>query len=531
MIYSSNRIKQFFVFSILSIFSLTAYGASWYVNPSSGNDANSGTSSGAAFKTFYKAYTVAASTGDFIYISSGTIDWTAAAEIGDAVTTGYTISKSLTIIGNGSQNTFIQAASTRNTADRRVFTFSANVTVKDLTIRYGKNTSSNGGGFYSASGSVTLENVSVESNYCSSGGGAAFISGVNLTLTKCTFYDNECPSFGAAFYVQQGIVTITNSTFTGNLGSSSIIAVENYNFAGYEINMTNVTVAYNTLTTTSSYHGHVYHAGCNVMRVKNCLFAKNSSPNTTKSDYLKYSSTAYTVAANNLIENDYNWAGYGLVNGVDSNIIGVQANLNLSSTLSANGYSSATKTLALGCGSPAINAGSANPNGTISVPTTDQRGASRSGKTDIGSFENNSSSEISTSGTLTSFSKCGSSPSSNQTFTAQGCNLTNNISISAPTGFEISTNASSGFASSLTLTQSSGTVAATTIYVRLTAGATGSPSWNIALTSTGATSVNLAVSGTVSSIAAGTASSSQIVCYNTTASNITSRLEQLTHNQ
>ena len=161
-----------YTFAILLtlLFIFQAKTANYYVNPSTGNDILSGTNSSNAFRTFHKAYTVAAS-GDFIYLSSGIIDWTSGLETGDAGTDGYTISKNLTIIGNGSQNTFIQAASTRNTADRRVFTFSANVTIKNLTIRYGKNTSTNGGGFYAASGSVTMDNVSVESNYCSSGGG------------------------------------------------------------------------------------------------------------------------------------------------------------------------------------------------------------------------------------------------------------------------------------------------------------------------------------------------------------------------
>ena len=105
---------------------------------------------------------------------------------------------------------------------------------------------------------------------------------------------------------------------------------------------------------------------------------------------------------------------------------------------------------------------------------------------------------ITTSGTFTSFSSCQGTASSNQTLSVSGTNLTANISISAPTGFEISTNASSGFGSSLTLNQTGGSVASTTIFIRMTATATGSPSGNISLTSTGATTVNAAVSGNVS---------------------------------
>jgi hypothetical protein len=128
---------------------------------------------------------------------------------------------------------------------------------------------------------------------------------------------------------------------------------------------------------------------------------------------------------------------------------------------------------------------------------------------------------ITTSGTLTSFTTCQGTASANQTLTVSGSNLTANISISAPSGFEISTNASNGFASSLTLTQSGGSVASTTIFIRMTAAATGSPNGNISLTSTGATTVDRAVSGTAASLSVGTASSSQVICHNINASNIT----------
>jgi hypothetical protein len=107
---------------------------------------------------------------------------------------------------------------------------------------------------------------------------------------------------------------------------------------------------------------------------------------------------------------------------------------------------------------------------------------------------------ITTTGTIaavnTTYGTASSSPTS---FTVSGSNLTNNISISAPTGYEIAVGAGT-YASSQTLTQTSGAVASTTINVRLAANtAAGSYSGNIALTSTGATSVNVAtVSSTVS---------------------------------
>ena len=104
---------------------------------------------------------------------------------------------------------------------------------------------------------------------------------------------------------------------------------------------------------------------------------------------------------------------------------------------------------------------------------------------------------IITSGSLSAFTSCSGYVSSEQNYSLFGFGLTANITITAPTGFELSTTSGSGFTSPLTLTPSSGTVASTTIYVRLKTTATGSPSGNITNTSTGATTKNVATSGTV----------------------------------
>ena len=100
---------------------------------------------------------------------------------------------------------------------------------------------------------------------------------------------------------------------------------------------------------------------------------------------------------------------------------------------------------------------------------------------------------ISKSGTITPFSSCSGTPSANQTLTVSGSNLTENISISAPSGFEISTNSTTGFGSSITLIRSGSTVTSTSIFIRLAASASGSPSGNISLTSTGANPIDIAV--------------------------------------
>lgn len=96
----------------------------------------------------------------------------------------------------------------------------------------------------------------------------------------------------------------------------------------------------------------------------------------------------------------------------------------------------------------------------------------------------------------------GFGPSSEQSFTVSGTNLTGNIIITPPTNYEISLTSGSGFVSSpdsLSLTPSGGNVPNTTIYVRLKAGLSAGDynSENVVCSSSGATSKNVSCNGTV----------------------------------
>ncbi|MDD3633564.1 MAG: hypothetical protein PHW38_07220, partial [Candidatus Cloacimonetes bacterium] len=99
---------------------------------------------------------------------------------------------------------------------------------------------------------------------------------------------------------------------------------------------------------------------------------------------------------------------------------------------------------------------------------------------------------ISISGTLNPFSTIVGTPSEAQSYTLSGYNLTANIAVTAPTGFEISSNGSS-YSSNLSLSPTYNGP----IYVRLTGTTLGTFSGNITHTSTDAAQVDLPVSGTV----------------------------------
>ena len=104
---------------------------------------------------------------------------------------------------------------------------------------------------------------------------------------------------------------------------------------------------------------------------------------------------------------------------------------------------------------------------------------------------------------LTAFSACANTASSQQSFTVSGSNLTANLVVTPPTGFEISSTSGSGFGTSaINLAPSSGSVASTTIYVRMASQASSPSNGNIACSSTGATVRNVAVSGSIVNTAA-----------------------------
>jgi gliding motility-associated-like protein len=88
-----------------------------------------------------------------------------------------------------------------------------------------------------------------------------------------------------------------------------------------------------------------------------------------------------------------------------------------------------------------------------------------------------------------------------QQFTVSGSNLTGDITATAPTDFEISFNAGIGFGPSVTISQSAGTVTNATLYVRSAATAPSGPiSDNVSITSPGAATQQVTVSGTVNAL-------------------------------
>ncbi|GAB2861828.1 hypothetical protein GCM10027044_22650 [Hymenobacter ruber] len=100
-------------------------------------------------------------------------------------------------------------------------------------------------------------------------------------------------------------------------------------------------------------------------------------------------------------------------------------------------------------------------------------------------------------GTLAGFTTGVGTPSAQQSVLVNGTSLTGNVTATAPAGFEVSWTSGFNFAASQILTQSNGSVANIPLYVRMTGAALGTASGMVTIASTGATTQNVAVSGTV----------------------------------
>ncbi len=227
------------------------------------------------------------------------------------ITANITISKSLTIKGNGNKITVsingVSDAGINNTgsggtstaSNFGVFTTSGStvITINDLTIKGGNNTSgggcinnsctklvlnncvisngrnsnAGGGGIYNNSGkSIYMTNCNLTRNSASYGGG--FINLGTMYVEKCTFSENrsESAAGGGGACENQSVLYINNSTFSNNKSTEIGGAINNYRGTGYISNTTfSGNVAY------GSYSGGAIGNNGGTIKAVNCLFAYN----------------------------------------------------------------------------------------------------------------------------------------------------------------------------------------------------------------------------------------------------------------
>ncbi len=99
--------------------------------------------------------------------------------------------------------------------------------------------------------------------------------------------------------------------------------------------------------------------------------------------------------------------------------------------------------------------------------------------------------------TLTTFTTTYGTPSASQSVTLSATELTGDLKVTTPSGYEVSTNSTSGYGPSCSI-PNNGTVSSITIYVRLSASAiAGTKNGSLTIASTGASNKTLSLAGTV----------------------------------
>ena len=427
----------------LSFFNITIAQVNYYVDGSQGTDASGfglapGTS---AWKTIeYAVNNVSnpATEPIIINVADGTYDLN---------NNQIDISRSftnLTILGKSKNGTIVQAASDTSSSSSRVFWIYSlnNVTLKNMSIRYGKLISgdgNNGCGVLNQ-GTLTIDYCDIYENkfnqttgFGNYGAGVANINGT-LTITNSTIRNNTVGKInGGTFYgggigILNGETNISNSTISNNIsnggGGISIISststpskleIENStisenqaiafnasgdtargDFGGLRIsvfsNGNSITTNINSCTIFNNFANRAFGgiglastpvngSSAIIFNIKNSIVGGNNS---------------FDIGGNLLTPKiTVNSLGYNLIQNFNSTNIQVdsssQAGSNIynkspqCSTLAVNNSTNGTLTCMILSTSPARDKiPSGSPNG---APALDQRGAGRNGNYDIGAYE------------------------------------------------------------------------------------------------------------------------------------------------
>jgi hypothetical protein len=289
------------------------------------------------------------------------------------------ISGDLTIIGTGADRLTVSG----NNNSRVFHNTDSTVTLDGLTITNGVGpdltSPRDGGGVFQDGGSLTISNSTISGNHSDlRGGGISFFSHDTMKIINSTISGNSSGLDGAGISNFYGTANISNSTISGN---SSSLGTGGGIYNPVALTLSNCTITGNR---AAAGGGGIRARGTETLN--NTIVAGNFRGTGSTSDDIN---EHIETANNNLIGNAV--SSGGITNGVNGNIVGVDVNTVLDTTLANNG--GPTKTHKLVAGSPAIGAGSnalaLDPDAILL--TTDQRGTGFprivGGTVDIGAFE------------------------------------------------------------------------------------------------------------------------------------------------
>ncbi len=320
------------------------------------------------------------------------------------------ITSNVDIVGAGQTLTTVDGA-----GNHRILNMSnATVSIDEVTLSNGSARS--GGGIFSKSSTVTINNATLSGNNGDSAngyGGGMYAQLSTVTITNSTVADNATGYYGGGVYSDRGTITIANSTFSGNRST-------NYDGGGLHVSNSVTTITNSTFSNNRSHYsgGGIHFRGDAAITISNSTLSGNSgddgggiyldnrslpggvltisnsiiSGNTADTEHQEISvSPQFTIVTNNNvlgsgeIESSEAFSANFTPSSTDfvATSDGGNGNIPLSSillpVLANNG--GRTLTFAIPEGSPAIDLG-------VNCPATDQRGESRnSARCDTGAYE------------------------------------------------------------------------------------------------------------------------------------------------
>ena len=231
------------------------------------------------------------------------------------------------------------------------------------------------GGAVLNDGTLSLFDVALIGNTAGGAGGGLDNSGT-VTLTDCTLSGNTA-QFAGGGLLNQGAAALTNCTVSGNTANGLDTAGgidTSADDPDARTTLLNCTVAGNTNRNASGPGGLFvgrYGPGQASVFLQNSIAANNSGS--------QFGTAGATVGPGTFVS-----LGHNLSSDASGNLTQPGDQQNTDPLLAALGYyGGATQTMPLKTGSPAIGAGATGGG----LPTTDQRGFARTGASDLGAFQ------------------------------------------------------------------------------------------------------------------------------------------------
>ena len=254
-----------------------------YVNPTTGNDANTGTSWSTAVKTI---------TGALSLVKDGGVICLANGEHTEAAT----ITKNVALVGQNKDGTFLTKASSC------FLKIENSVTVKVTGCSFTDNTGGPGCAIYVVAGNLIVDDCYFTSNNAnaqtSAQGGAIYLGNGDLKVTNSVFTNNVAKNSGDAIYGHTGTININNCSFMNGKGLNSV-----YSRGTCQANIANSYFINNSASIVA-----------NLCNVTGCVFINNYNSST----YV--AGISVTMNASIIVDNSVfiNNSGYGISNTYNS---------------------------------------------------------------------------------------------------------------------------------------------------------------------------------------------------------------------